>query len=137
MKSYVFSNLDILIFLPTLSTTGNAIKFTPIGGHIQVRATWVRCADDDDIVGDDDDCTVSSKSKNKKWPTKRDGKSKSKCNRRLLLPSCDLSDRSDIEPSGFIKIEVSDTGEGLSSDQLTKLFRAGTQFNANKLQGGG
>ena len=99
----------------------------------------MRCEDYGYVVGDDD-CTVDSKSNNRKRATKRSGKSKwniSNKNRRLLLPSCDISERSDIEPSGFIKIEVTDTGEGLSSDQLTKLFRAGTQFNANKLQGGG
>lgn len=36
-----------------------------------------------------------------------------------------------------MKITVSDSGVGLSEDQLSKLFRAGTQFNANELQGGG
>jgi signal transduction histidine kinase len=37
-----------------------------------------------------------------------------------------------------LKIAVSDSGVGLSEDQLSKLlFRAGTQFNANTLQGCG
>ena len=36
-----------------------------------------------------------------------------------------------------IEVKVTDSGAGLSPDQLSQLFQEGKQFNANKLQGGG
>ena len=38
--------------------------------------------------------------------------------------------------SGMIRIAVTDTGAGMSSEQLAKLFRDGVQFNVNELQKG-
>ena len=38
--------------------------------------------------------------------------------------------------SGFIQIEVTDTGIGMSHDQVSRLFQAGIQFNVNELQSG-
>ena len=38
--------------------------------------------------------------------------------------------------SGSIQIEVTDTGIGMSPDQVSRLFQAGIQFNVNELQSG-
>lgn len=38
--------------------------------------------------------------------------------------------------TGFVEVSVSDTGVGMSQDQLERLFRDGVQFNVNKLQAG-
>jgi signal transduction histidine kinase/CheY-like chemotaxis protein len=38
---------------------------------------------------------------------------------------------------GYIKVRVTDTGAGMSPDQVVKLFQDGVQFNANELQAGG
>ena len=37
---------------------------------------------------------------------------------------------------GVLELSVSDTGAGLSQDEVSKLFREGVQFNVNRLQAG-
>ena len=37
---------------------------------------------------------------------------------------------------GWMKVSVIDSGAGMTGDQLSKVFGAGVQFNANELQGG-
>jgi len=39
-------------------------------------------------------------------------------------------------PSGHLELTVTDTGAGMSPDQLSKLFGDGVQFNVNELQSG-
>ena len=41
------------------------------------------------------------------------------------------------QQGGYLELSVSDTGAGLSAEQLEQLFTAGVQFDANKLQNGG
>ena len=52
---------------------------------------------------------------------------------------CILSDGTPIHltPCGRIVVKVTDSGAGMTPEQLGELFKAGTQFNANKLQAGG
>jgi CheY-like chemotaxis protein len=38
--------------------------------------------------------------------------------------------------SGMLEVKVTDTGAGMSKEQLAKLFRQGMQFNVNELQAG-
>ena len=50
-----------------------------------------------------------------------------------------LSNHSDpvaYERSGVLKVDVTDTGAGMSPDQVAKLFQSGVQFNVNQLQSG-
>jgi len=49
-----------------------------------------------------------------------------------------LSDGDEVEflSSGYISIAVTDTGAGMSEDQLRDLFQEGVQFNVNLLQAG-
>ena len=42
-----------------------------------------------------------------------------------------------IEAANFVRIEVTDTGVGLSPENMRKLFREGVQIDPNKNQGGG
>jgi len=41
-----------------------------------------------------------------------------------------------VAESGFLKMNVIDTGAGMTKDQTAKLFRSGVQFNVNELQAG-
>ena len=43
----------------------------------------------------------------------------------------------DYKYAGSVTIKVTDTGAGLSKENLSQLFQERVQFNANKLQGGG
>jgi len=43
----------------------------------------------------------------------------------------------DLDQSGWIQIEVTDTGPGMTEEQLATVFESGVQFNANKNQKGG
>jgi len=43
----------------------------------------------------------------------------------------------DLNQSGWIQIEVTDTGPGMTEEQLATVFESGVQFNANKNQKGG
>jgi Histidine kinase-, DNA gyrase B-, and HSP90-like ATPase/Response regulator receiver domain len=41
-----------------------------------------------------------------------------------------------VKQSGYIQVSVTDTGAGMTQDQLSKLFQEGVQFNVNELQAG-
>lgn len=43
----------------------------------------------------------------------------------------------DLHQTGWIELEVEDTGPGMTEDQLKTVFESGVQFNANKHQKGG
>jgi len=45
-------------------------------------------------------------------------------------------DTVNVQSSDFLRVEVEDSGAGMSEEQLSRLYTAGTQFNRNKLQGG-
>jgi len=42
-----------------------------------------------------------------------------------------------LNQTGWIQLEVTDTGPGMTEDQLATVFQSGVQFNANKNQKGG
>jgi signal transduction histidine kinase len=41
-----------------------------------------------------------------------------------------------VKQSGYLRVSVTDTGAGMTEEQLSKLFQAGVQFNVNELQAG-
>eukprot|EP00536_Pseudo-nitzschia_multiseries_P006328 jgi/Psemu1/255303/estExt_Genewise1Plus.C_1330004 len=43
----------------------------------------------------------------------------------------------DLHQTGWIQLEVTDTGPGMTEEQLATVFESGVQFNANKNQKGG
>jgi len=85
----------------------NAVKFTPDGGTILVTTSW--------------------NEESKAMPP--------------LLKASELgvegSEDARLLQRGFLSVSVVDSGAGMDKEQLSQLFVAGTQFNANKLQGGG
>eukprot|EP00548_Thalassiothrix_antarctica_P011934 CAMPEP_0194162246 /NCGR_PEP_ID=MMETSP0152-20130528/79394_1 /TAXON_ID=1049557 /ORGANISM="Thalassiothrix antarctica, Strain L6-D1" /LENGTH=306 /DNA_ID=CAMNT_0038872133 /DNA_START=715 /DNA_END=1635 /DNA_ORIENTATION=- len=86
----------------------NAIKFTPEGGSVTVSARWIK----EDV-------------KNSKY-IKRKIKTIETSNGRTVP----------CTPEGQIEVTVSDTGAGMTLDQLNHLFEDGVQFNVNRLQCG-
>lgn len=82
----------------------NAIKFTPEGGDITVKAVWEKSP-------------KNSIHKPRRYT---------------------LSNRSTVvhEPTGTLEVTVTDTGAGMTREQLKKLFGQGIQFNVNELQHG-
>ena len=93
----------------------NALKFTTAGGKITVQVSWV----EENIIR----------------PTKNSFFLQSCCvhylSRRLR------SAREVHEPAGTLLVSVTDSGAGLSNDNLKYLFKEGVQFNVNQLQAGG
>jgi signal transduction histidine kinase/CheY-like chemotaxis protein len=45
-------------------------------------------------------------------------------------------DSIDVEPMGHLLLTVTDTGVGMTQDEIKNVFRQGTQFNVNTLQAG-
>lgn len=43
----------------------------------------------------------------------------------------------DKDAVGYLRVEVTDSGVGLSEDEQARVFGEFTQFNRNELQGGG
>ena len=85
----------------------NAVKFTPPGGCIQISVAIIQS----------DDMTVSSEMIND-----------------LQLTNCD--EPICFERAGQVRIDVKDSGVGLTHQQVGRLFRHGVQFNVNDLQAG-
>ena len=94
----------------------NALKFTPSGGHIQVQTTFQL---------DPPPSTKSSLSES-----------------NMSLKGLRSGSFATIQPAstkekGRIRIEILDTGPGMSDDNKSKLFTSVIQFNQNELQSGG
>lgn len=115
----------------------NGLKFTPEGGKfngtIYLHAVSneysysLSCAF---IVGS---LTVTV-SRQRAVPTKS-----KKMSERQTIKSFTFNDEDGevaFEERGFMQIDVTDTGAGLSPEQSAKLFMDGVQFNVNKLQAG-
>lgn len=87
----------------------NAIKFSQAPGSVYVEASWVN--------------DLSSKVYHAATKT---------------FTQCTLKNGKNVElsPNGSIVVKVKDTGAGMTAEQLSKLFTADLQFNANELQAG-
>lgn len=86
----------------------NALKFTPSNGTVNIRASWVP-------------------------PSPKELKKKA-----APLKFC-LENQSEpltCTSNGSFQLTVSDTGVGMTPDQIKTVFRQGSQFNVNQLQAG-
>lgn len=84
----------------------NAIKFTPEQGDITVRAIWVP-------------------------PTEKE--LKKRVVDSFVLPG---NGKCDFTRAGSIMLTVTDSGAGMTPEQVKIVFKQGTQFNVNELQAG-
>ena len=131
----------------------NALKFTPSGGDVIISAEWNK---DDTQFKDLDINTHITEEGDEETGEKQqefvlEEKSKnllstSKLSSKLLKMHTQAAQQSntkktehvnDFKNVGSITIKVTDSGAGLSPENLSQLFQEGVQFNANKLQGGG
>ena len=91
----------------------NALKFTPDGGTVTVQS-----------------CVIK--------PTLSDGTVMTQTSQEdtFTLSFSRGEEKASFPRSGFLQVQITDTGAGMNEDQVSKLFRAGVQFNSNKLQAG-
>ena len=94
----------------------NALKFTPVGGRVCVEARWEQSVS-----------KLQVPESNKGWLAKV-----FKARPHAINPNNDEQ----FEDLGRIVITVTDTGVGMTKDQVRQLFREGVQFNPNELQAG-
>ena len=120
----------------------NALKFTPSGGTVTIRATFIPSIDQDSVKPSPFlDSSVSSK---------RRGLSKSRIADRIIYGRSSRSLKTvpsggDIESTieeippchGRLVITVNDSGAGISKENQNRLFKEIVQFSPEKLQAGG
>ena len=85
----------------------NALKFTSADGVVNVHIKYIT-----DVIIENDNKSISKNS--------------------IFSSSCDSNDI----PNHYVRVEVQDTGAGISIDNQQKLFGQYVQFDANKLQKG-
>lgn len=107
-KQRVLAGDKVRISQVLRNLVSNALKFTPEEGAITIQATWLRE-------------TKAGRRKTEEWEsiTLKDGEV-------VSLPR-----------SGCVQIKVTDTGAGMSAEQLQQLYGDGVQFNVEELQRGG
>ena len=122
----------------------NALKFTPSGGAVTLRATFVLDQSDASLCGLD-------KSNMEVRPVERSSAGRSSqswdCGRFLHSRQrgavTDFSERKDSSGTphttlcGNLVVVVTDTGAGISRENQERLFKEIVQFNPEKLQAGG
>jgi hypothetical protein len=94
----------------------NALKFTPVGGKVTIRVGWKPHGLSSSFAQLANDIIINRE--------KQDNK------------DVIINLQEEYVSSGSLVLSVTDTGAGMSPENLKQLFQEGVQFNANKLQAG-
>lgn len=120
----------------------NALKFTPSGGTVTIRATFIPSIDQDSARPSPFlDSSVSSKKRGLSKGRITDRITYGRSSRSLkTVPVGDgiESTAEEIHPChGRLVISVKDSGAGISKENQSRLFKEIVQFSPEKLQAGG
>jgi CheY-like chemotaxis protein len=116
------------IVLVIRNLISNALKFTPVEGKISISVEFLKRDVEDQRISDDDAHMVCTTQINHDRTTHA-----GKTSKTFTLRG---NEEVTYERGGTVMVKVTDTGVGLTPDQLSKIFGEGIQFNAGSLQKG-